>query len=276
MTADPPAHPYLLGEDDVEIARLEFQHRVWAREAYALWERAGFPRGGTLLDLGCGPGLATLDLAHLVGPRGHILAVDGSARYLELAAGRARRAGAAWVETVRADAADLELAPASLDGVYARWIFCFLPRPDAVLARLAPALKPGRSLAVTDYFNYRAFTLAPRSEAFDRVIGAVEESWQRHGGDLAIQGRMPRLMRSAGLEVVHIGQSARLARPGTPLWSWPETFFRTYLPALAAHGAIAPELLEDFWRDWRARCDEPTSFLLLPPMIDVVGRRRRA
>ncbi|MGB2987712.1 MAG: hypothetical protein WBE26_17740 [Phycisphaerae bacterium] len=37
---------YLLGTHAEELERLGFQHRVWAREAFDLWERAGFnPRG---------------------------------------------------------------------------------------------------------------------------------------------------------------------------------------------------------------------------------------
>lgn len=60
---------YVLGTDDAELARLGFQHQVWARVTVAAWEHAGFHRGATLLDVGCGPGYATFDLASLVGPR---------------------------------------------------------------------------------------------------------------------------------------------------------------------------------------------------------------
>jgi SAM-dependent methyltransferase len=56
---------YVLGTNDEELARLGFQHRVWGEQAFALWERAGFAPGQTILDAGCGPGFATLDLARL-------------------------------------------------------------------------------------------------------------------------------------------------------------------------------------------------------------------
>ena len=48
---------YILGTDAEELQRLEFQHRVWTKDAFALWERAGLGRGQRILDLGCGPGL---------------------------------------------------------------------------------------------------------------------------------------------------------------------------------------------------------------------------
>lgn len=74
---------YVLGTNDEELTRLGFQHRVWGEHAFALWNRAGFAPGQTILDAGCGPGFATLDLARLVGPRGRIIAVDHSARFLD-------------------------------------------------------------------------------------------------------------------------------------------------------------------------------------------------
>ena len=62
--------PYLLGTDPEEGLRLETQHRVWGEAARDLWDRAGFGMGARLLDLGCGPGFAALELAARVGARG--------------------------------------------------------------------------------------------------------------------------------------------------------------------------------------------------------------
>jgi ubiquinone/menaquinone biosynthesis C-methylase UbiE len=59
---------YLLGTHDEEVERLGLQHRVWRPRASDAWRRAGFTTGQTLLDVGCGPGWATLDLAEIVGP----------------------------------------------------------------------------------------------------------------------------------------------------------------------------------------------------------------
>src|SRR5262247_2672440 len=73
---------YVLGTDDGELQRLGFQHRVWSAPAFALWERAGVHRGAAVLDVGCGPGYGTLDLARLVGEQGRVLGVDVSERFL--------------------------------------------------------------------------------------------------------------------------------------------------------------------------------------------------
>ena len=69
---------YVLGTNDEEIQRLALQHRVWRPRALDAWRRAGFTAGQTLLDVGCGPGHATVDLAGIVGPSGRVVAVDRS------------------------------------------------------------------------------------------------------------------------------------------------------------------------------------------------------
>src|SRR5262247_4321582 len=84
---------YVLGTDDGELQRLGFQHRVWSAPAFALWERAGVHAGASVLDVGCGPGYGSMDLARLVGEHGRVLGVDLSERFLEHLRAEARRRG---------------------------------------------------------------------------------------------------------------------------------------------------------------------------------------
>jgi SAM-dependent methyltransferase len=72
---------YVLGTADAEIRRLGMQHAVWRSDATRAWRIAGFRPGSTIIDVGCGPGFAALDLAELVGPTGRVHAIDQSARF---------------------------------------------------------------------------------------------------------------------------------------------------------------------------------------------------
>lgn len=269
---------YLLGTDDTEIRRLAFQHRVWGAQAFSLWERAGFRRGATLLDLGCGPGFATVDLAHLVGPGGRVVAADASSRYLDHLRRARDTQGLDWVTPVETDATRLDLSPAGagefLDGAYCRWLLCYLEAPEDAVAGVARYLKPGGRFAVTDYVNYRAFSPFPGSDAFTRVVAAVGEEFRASGGDLEVGGRLPGLLRSAGLEPVEVRQQVRTTRPGSPLWAWPETFFSTFLPHLVRQGRVDPATADEFWQDWHQRAEDPDAFLSLPPQIEVIAEKR--
>jgi ubiquinone/menaquinone biosynthesis C-methylase UbiE len=268
------ANEYLLGTDDDELRRLGFQHQVWAREAASAWERGGFGPGHHLLDLGCGPGYATLDLARLVGATGRVVGVDVSARFIAHLQERAAALGASNVAAEVQDVESPDLPPEHFDGAYARWVLTFLRRPEAVVAGAARALKRGGRLVVHDYSNYDAVQLAPEHPAFTRAIEAITRSWYDRGGDPHVGTRIPRMMKEAGLEVVSITPISRIARPGDALWQWPRTFFDNYLPTLVAAGSLSQEEMDAFDAAWAERAADPASYFASPPMVEVVGAKR--
>ena len=269
-----PEIPYLLGTEPDESRRLAAQHRLWADLAHDLWDRAGFGPGDRLLDLGCGPGFAALDLAERVGPTGGVLAVDASKRFIGALDLEVRRRGLAHL-TVRAERVEeIGLQPGSLDGAFARWIFCFLPAPAPVVERVVAGLRPGGRLVVWDYLNYFAAALHPPSPAFDRVVAAVQESWRRSGGDLNVGERLPGLIAAAGCRILDLVPLTRFPRPGTPLWEWPTGFFFGYIPRLVETGLLTEAERLSFESEWREREAYPGAFLSPPPMVGIVAEKR--
>jgi SAM-dependent methyltransferase len=269
-----PEDPYLLGTDPEERRRLETQHRLWSEAMHDLWDRAGFVPGDHLLDLGCGPGFAAIELADRVGPSGHVLAVDESARFIGALAQEADRRGLAQL-TARVERVEtLRLEPGSLDGAFARWLFCFLPDPVPVIDRVASGLRQGGRFVVWDYLNYFATTLHPRSPAFDRVLAAVNESWRRTGGDLNVGERLPGLMAGSGCRVLDLVPLARFARPGTAWWKWPTGFFFGYVPRLVEDGLLTEAERQAFEAEWREREQDPGAFLSAPPMVGIIAEKQ--
>ena len=273
MTKPALEDPYLLGTDPEETRRLETQHRLWAEATRDLWDRAGFGPRARLLDLGCGPGFAALELADRVGAEGSVLAVDESARFIAALVRESQRRGleqlTARVERVE----ELRLEPAALDGAFVRWLFCFLPDPAPVIERVVHGLRPGGRLVVWDYLNYGATTLQPRSPAFDRVLAAVEESWRRTGGNLNVGGRLPQLIAESGFRLVDLVPLARFVRPGTPFWDWPAQFFFSHVPRLVEAGLLTESERREFEAEWRDRERQPGTFLSAPPMIGIVAEK---
>lgn len=265
---------YLLGTHDAEIARLGFQHQVWRAEAAHGWERAGFRRGHRLLDVGCGPGHTTFDMAALVGDSGEVVGVDLSPRFI---AHMNAQAAARGVNNVRArvqNVEQLEVDESSFDGAYTRWVLCFVEDPEAVVAGVARALRPGARFVVQDYLNYTGITFAPPSDAFSRGIAAVARSWRGRGGDPDVGTRLAAMMIRRGLEVTSVTPIVRIARPGSALWQWPETFFRGYLPNLVEWGLLAADDAAAFVNEWETRSGDSSAFLLTPPMVEVIGTRK--
>lgn len=269
---------YVLGTDTDESVRLGLQHRLWSAATHQLWERAGVQPGMHILDLGCGPGHATIDLAQIAGPTGRVVGIDESATFLKQLNDQVQARRYRSVERVLGDVQDLEEAfpgeSAVFDVAYARWVFCFLQRPDDVIRGLARLVKPGGRVAVQDYFNYeRSMTLAPRREAFTRVINAVAASWRARGGDTDIMGKLPGMFVKHGFRIDHLDVVQRIARPGTTMWHWPNAFWRTFVPRLAENGFITAEDRKAFDEAWDQASRDPASFIQLPPVYELVVTR---
>lgn len=266
------AGSYLLGDSDPELLRLESQHRVWRQATREGWRRAGLAAGHRVLDVGCGPGFTTVELAEAVGLGGSVVGIDPSDRFTRHLLVAAKAAGLDNVEVRHCDIDGL-VDDDGFDLVHVRWVLCFLPDPGAAIARLARVLRPGGRLVTLDYFNYRAFAMAPRVPTMSAVVQAVFDSWARSGGSLEVQGETPFHCAEAGLTVTEVDQVSGVARPGDPRFDWPEEFLRGYVPRLVEDGMLAAETGDAFLRDWVRRKAEPGAFLYLPPLLRVIAGR---
>ena len=284
---------YVLGTHDAEAVRLGLQHRLWSDAAHAAWRRAGIKPDSKVLDVGCGPGFGTFDLAQIVTGMtggGLVVAMDESERYVErVTQGAAARGHQGNVIAVRGDVQHVgaalgeakdRLSPRGytggsfFDAAYARWVLCFVPDPEAVVRGVAASLKPAGRFVVHDYFNYESMTIAPRDKAFTRVIQAVGASWRARGGDPDVVARIPGFMHRCGMDVEVLDVHQRVCRPHEPMWAWPDTFFRGYIPTLVEYGNLTPEEGRAGLAAWDRACADPDGFMSVPPMYEVIGRKR--
>jgi SAM-dependent methyltransferase len=262
---------YLLGTSPAEIDRLRRQHETWKGLTESVWRLAGFGPGQTIVDLGCGPGFTTRDLAALVGTSGRVIGVDASATVAAAAREEAVRHGLSNVRIVTANAADADFSSERIDRIFARWLFCYLPDPAAVLGHVANSLSPGGAVAVIDYWNYLAIRTEPRSPLFERVFRAVYKSFADAGGSLDVAGALPRYCMDAGLVVRHIEPVSAVGRPGSPVWRWISEFQALYLVTLVDRGYLTRELAGDYVAWWNSLERSSDAFVFAPPMLAIVA-----
>ncbi|MFN3523151.1 MAG: class I SAM-dependent methyltransferase [Phenylobacterium sp.] len=104
--------------------------------------------GERILDIGCGCGQTTLELAERVGETGSVLAADISAPMLEIARRRAAEAGVSErVTFLEADAQTHPFPARKLDAAFSRFGVMFFEDPRAAFHNIASALVPGGRLA---------------------------------------------------------------------------------------------------------------------------------
>lgn len=267
----PEAREYVLGTDREELERLGLQHRCWRAQAYEHWERAGLTSGQRVLDVGAGPGFATLDLARLVGPRGRVTAVDVSRRFLDHVAREAEREGLEQVATVEADVQALALEPATADAAWTRWVLSFVRDPAAVIAGVARALVPGGVWAIQEYVAYSTMRVGPGPSVLARVLPAIEASWRAQGGEPDVGLRLPALLEAAGFLVTETRPIARIARPDGSLWEWPTSFYENFVPRLVTGGFLAKEDGDAFLAEWRRRREEPDTLFVAPMVVAITA-----
>lgn len=158
---------------------------------------AGVRTGMRVLDVGCGTGVVTRDIAARVGARGAAVGVDPSRALLAVARRRARAAGAGGRPTFRhADGFALPFAPASFDVALAVTVLLHVPGGDRVLEEMVRVTRPGGRVAVLDQdFGTLALDVPDRALTRRIVDGHAErfyaEPWS--GRTLA------RRLRGAGL-----------------------------------------------------------------------------
>ncbi len=109
------------------------------------------PRPGQrLIDVGCGAGSVTLQVARRLDGDGLVTGFDLSRQLLDLAATRVESEGLdAVVELVEGDAQVHPFPPDELDAVTSRFGVMFFADPTAAFANLARATRPGGRLAMT-------------------------------------------------------------------------------------------------------------------------------
>ena len=263
---------YVLGTEALEMHRLGVQHQVWSSEANKAWHNAGFKAGMTILDLGCGPGFCTQELAYIAGKSGHVIGVDISQTYIDFL-DRVSNLHSLDIETICADFMDLDLPPNSLDGVYARWALAWLPDVKAVLSKVIAAMKPGATFALQEYYDWSAFQTEPYRENLFIAIKQALESLGDLGGDIDIGRRIPTILPSLGMEVISTRPMTKLVRIHEHDWNWPKSFLKIYLPKLVSMGRLTPQQVNLAFDDLHELENIDGATLQMPLMIEVIGRK---
>ncbi|MFF0902917.1 UNVERIFIED_CONTAM: methyltransferase domain-containing protein [Kocuria sp. CPCC 205316] len=220
-----------------------------------------------VLDVGCGPGSITLDLAGHV-PQGRVVGVDVGEEALVLARGEAARRGDTRTEFLLADIVRLPFPDGVFDVVHAHQVLQHVADPVAALREMARVCRPEGWIACRDA-DYEAMTWYPGSPGMARWWEVYRAMARLNGGEPDAGRRLKSWCLQAGLTEVQAGASTwcYTTAESTRWWSrsWAQ---RARTPAFADRAqelglATAQEvdLMVDDWLRWGAA--EDAWFVLL-------------
>lgn len=153
--------------------------------------------GQRILDLGCGPGTITVDIARRVAP-GEVIGLDLADEPLQEARAAATAAGLNNVTFVAGDAYDLDHPDDSFDIVHTHQLLQHLSDPVAALAEMRRVCVPGGWVAARDA-DYAAMTWHPADERLDRWLELYRQVARSNDGEPDAGRRLLAWAQAAGL-----------------------------------------------------------------------------
>ncbi len=233
---------YLMGHNEHERRRLALQAAVLNPLTEAFFERAGLAAGMRVLDLGCGIGEVAMIAARLVGPRGHVTAVDIDGGALDTARARTAEAKLTNISFEQTDVAEHQ-AREPYDAVVGRHILIHTPDALALLRKAATQVRPGGIVAFQEYDLSRYFPNTPAKPLYEATFQLHIDLFTRvTHADIGV--RLFAMFHDAGFTNVQSRAEFMLdGGPDCPFYEWIAETTRSLLPKLEATGiATAKEL----------------------------------
>lgn len=220
-----------------------------------------------VLDVGCGPGTITVDLAALV-QDGEVVGIDRAGGVLEGAAALASERGLSNVRFEQADTYALPYPDDSFDVVYAHQVLQHVARPVDALREMRRVLIPGGIVAVRDA-DYGTMVHAPHDPRLDRWLRLYDTVARGNGGE----PNAGRMLRGWVLEAGFLDERTTSTAwcyadaEATAAWGtqWASRVSEGAFAeqALASGAATMDELndIADAWRQWAIAPSAFFSFL---------------
>jgi ubiquinone/menaquinone biosynthesis C-methylase UbiE len=212
--------------------------------------------GMNVLDVGCGPGSISADLARLVRP-GRVLAVDNVAAIVEQAAAEVAGRGTDNIEFAVADAYELDLPDDSFDVVHAHQVLQHLSEPVTALAEMRRVCRPQGIVAARDS-DYGAMTWYPPDPVLQRWLDLYHDIARGHHAEPDAGRRLHVWARQAGFADVTVSASVWcFASSADRHWwgdLWSERVVESAFAKQAVDGGYADsselEAIAAAWRRW--------------------------
>jgi ubiquinone/menaquinone biosynthesis C-methylase UbiE len=180
-------------------ARLELRARA-DDEASARAEYLDLLRlapGQRVLDVGCGSGVVTRDIARRVAPGGQAVGVDASPGFLRVARELADEAGlGTTVELHEGDVRSLPFGDRVFDAVVAVTVLVHVPGGAGAIPEMVRVTRPGGRVGIFDFDGDGVVLAHPDRDLTRRIVAAASD---HSSVDSWLVRRLPGLLADAGL-----------------------------------------------------------------------------
>lgn len=249
--------------------RLRVLSRVMLESTSSLLNRLELVDGLNCLDVGCGGGDVTRELARRIAPAGRAVGIDLDATKLFVAQEEARDLGLSNLEYRQVDIRDAA-GPPEYDVVYSRFVLTHLSNPEAVLSSFLKQLRPGGILALED-IDFSGSFAWPETGAFRRFYELYCTVVQNRGGNPHIGQRLPVLVKDCGLESIQVSVVQPTGLTGEVKLLNGLTM-ENIADAVLADGLASTEEIDQIVDELNAFAADERTVTGLPRIVQVWGR----
>ena len=226
--------------------------------------------GMSCLDLGCGGGDVTLELAKIVGETGRVIGLELDDTVVELTRQDFQRLGLTNVEFKVADALNLN-AENRYDVAYTRFLLTHLSQPQQVIEKMKTAIKPDGLIAIED-IQFSGHFCYPNCPAFDRYLQLYQQVVIDKGGDPEIGVKLPGMLRQAGFKTVNLNVVQPTFMTGEGKLLAQITLEKIRL-AILERGLSSAEEIDSIVAELKDFARNPQTVVSLPRIFQVWGRK---
>ncbi|KOV66653.1 ubiquinone biosynthesis methyltransferase UbiE [Streptomyces sp. AS58] len=214
-----------------------------------------------ILDIGCGPGTITADLAALV-PHGRVTGVDRAPDILDRARATAAERGLTNVDFAVGDVHALDFPDGTFDVVHAHQVLQHVGDPVRALREMRRVAAPGGLVAVRDS-DYAAMTWYPATPGLDDWRDLYDRVARANGGEPDAGRRLKSWALEAGLtDITATSGTWTFSTPQERAWwsdLWAERTLASAYAERAVQGGHATDgqlrAVSRAWREWGTHDD---------------------
>ncbi|KAL2848308.1 S-adenosyl-L-methionine-dependent methyltransferase [Aspergillus pseudodeflectus] len=230
-----------------------------------------------ILDIGCGPGTITVDLATYV-PAGHVTGLEMVGDVLVGARALAESRGITNIDFVTGDANSLAYDDETFDVVFCHQVLQHVADPVAILREMKRVCRKGGIVAARES-DYSVFMWYPELPGLRRWQELYDQVARKNGGEPNAGRHLHVWARRAGFDVQDLESTVSswcFAKPQEVKWwsgAWQERILQPAFARGALEGGFATEdelkQISGVWKEWGEHED---AFISIPS-AEVVCRK---
>lgn len=192
---------YILNTNDQARERLIIQHHLYANNSISLVRNAGILKGMKGLEIGCGSGAMTRELADLVGPQGSLLSIDLSQEQVNYAQETTQEytniVFKAWDVNYLLDLGE------KFDFIYCRMVLHHVADAHSVILQMHRCLNPGGIIICEEPSLFDSTFCSPHSNAYIQFTQWVRACFIQNKRDFEIAYRLEQEFSSCNMTIKH-------------------------------------------------------------------------